>query len=240
MADEASAMGLDPAASSIRLLILAGEPGANIASVRSRLETAWGARVIDHAGMTEIGAWGFECAEAPGGLHVIESEFIAEVVDPATGRLVSEGSLGELVLTNLGRWASPLIRYRTGDQVRVMRGPCACGRWFARCEGGVLGRVDDMLIIRGNNVFPSAVEAVVREFEEVAEFRWTVQESRAMTELYLEIEPSAKAPSAGLADRIASALRDRLHFRPNVSLVAPGSLPRFEMKARRFQRSSAP
>src|SRR5205085_1882285 len=115
------------------------------------LEVAWSARAFDHAGMTEMGAYGYECA-AQCGLHVNESEFIVEVLDPETARPAREG---ELVLTNLGRVGSPVIRYRTGDRVRLAETPCACGRTFRRLEGGILGRLDDMLIVRGVNVFPS-------------------------------------------------------------------------------------
>lgn len=235
MAEAAQQDGVNLAGSTIRLLIVAGEPGGNIPSLRKRLEAAWGARVIDHAGMTEIGPWGFECVESPGGMHVIESEFIAEVVDPVTAQAVGQGELGELVLTNLGRVDNPLIRYRTGDQVRMTTDRCACGRHFARLPGGILGRTDDMLIIRGNNVFPSAVEAILREFDEIVEFRLTVHQQGALTELGIELE--ARTPAApALAERASAAIRDRLHFRPDVKLVAPGTLPRFEMKAARTVR----
>ncbi|MBI4717583.1 MAG: AMP-binding protein [Planctomycetes bacterium] len=236
MAEVAAGDGLDLGRSAVRMLVVAGEPGGNISSVRRRIESTWGARVIDHAGMTEIGPWGFECAEVEGGMHVIESEFIAEVLDPTSGRPLPDGERGELVLTNLGRLGSPLIRYRTGDQVVLSRGRCSCGRWYARVEAGVEGRTDDMLLIRGNNVFPSAIEGIVRRFTEVAEFRLRVSERSSMAELTIEIEPVAGVAaeaSAGLARRIAEAVRDRLHFRPRVETVLPGTLPRFEMKARR-------
>ena len=150
----------------VRSTVHAGEPGAGIPAVRARIEAAWGARAYDHAGMTEMGAYGFECA-AQAGLHVNETEFIAEVVDPVTGQPAEEG---ELVLSNLGRLGSPLLRYRTGDRVRIARTPCACGRTFLRLEGGILGRVDDMLVVRGVNLFPSALEGIVRRFAAVEEF----------------------------------------------------------------------
>ena len=136
---------LDAAKLPVRVTVHAGEPGAGIPAVRARIEAGWGARAFDHAGMTEVGAYGYEC-EAQAGLHVNESEFIAEVIDPVTGAPAAEG---ELVLTNLGRLGSPLIRYRTGDRVRLAPAPCACGRTFQRLEGGILGRLDDMLIVRG-------------------------------------------------------------------------------------------
>lgn len=236
MAEVAAKEGLDLAASPVRMLIVAGEPGGSIPAVRRRIEEAWGARVIDHAGMTELGAWGFECQERPGGMHVIESEFIAEVIDPATEAPVADGAAGELVLTNLGRAGSPLIRYRTGDLVRLARERCACGRWFARVDEGILGRIDDMLIIRGNNVFPSAVEEMLREFPDVVEFRLTPTTRGAMTDLKIEVELAEGADAVGLERRIADRVRDRLNFTPTVQITEPGALPRFEMKARRVKR----
>jgi len=244
MADVAEAEGIRLAQSTVRALIVAGEPGGNVPATRMRIESAWGARVFDHAGMTEVGAWGFESAEAPGGLHILETEFIAEVIDPRTADPVDDGTPGELVLTNLGRWGMPLIRYRTGDRVVLMRGECVGGRWFARLERGIEGRVDDMLFIRGNNVFPSAIEGILREFDEVAEFRLSVLSEQAMSGLGIEIEKARRHEgtearrgdrddASELARRIESTIRDRLHFRPVVSIVPPGTLPRFEMKSRR-------
>jgi phenylacetate-CoA ligase len=239
MAEVAAEQNIDLARSAVRALFVAGEPGGNIPETRSRIESAWGARLFDHSGMTEMGAVSFECAENPGGLHVTESEFIAEVVDPETLKPLPDGSTGELVLTNLGRWGSPLIRYRTGDQVRLTRaddskGRCACGRWFARLEGGILGRIDDMFIVRGNNVFPTAVEAVIRRFPEVAEFRLTVLEGGPLTQVRLEIEPAAGVAPDGLVARVAHSVQESLSFRADVAHVPPGTLPRFEMKAKRF------
>lgn len=234
MAEVAQSEGIALRSSAVRALIVAGEPGGSIPATRRRIESAWGARVFDHCGMTEVGAWGFECSEAPGGLHVIENEFIAEVIDPKTAQLVGDGELGELVLTNLGRLGSPLIRYRSGDQVRLTRQRCACGRWFARAEGGVLGRLDDMLIIRGNNVFPSAVEGILREFDEVVEFTLTVDDSGSMARLDVAIEPARDVETKDIVQRVTAAIRDRLHLAADVELVRPGTLPRFEMKARRL------
>lgn len=234
MAEVASAEKLDLRGSAARALIVAGEPGGSIPATRRRLEESWGARVFDHAGMTEVGAWGFECVESPGAMHVMESEFIAEVVDPKSGATLSEGAVGELVLTNLGRWGSPVLRYRTGDLVRLIHGRCACGRWFARLEGGILGRADDMLLLRGHNVFPSAVEDVVREFGEVAEFRLTVVRRGAMSDLEIAVEVGAGCDGADLGERIRARVRDRLLFSPQVTVVGAGTLPRFEMKAKRL------
>ncbi len=228
--------GVDLGSSKVRSLIVAGEPGGSIPSIRARIEQGFAARVFDHPGMTELGPWGFECEEAPGGLHVMESDFLAEVVDPHSLSPVGDGELGELVLTNFGRVGSPLIRYRTGDQVRMTRGLCACGRSFARIEGGVLGRTDDMLLIRGNNVFPSAIEGIVREFDQITEFRIETVQTDALAELVLSIElsPGGQEDATVVAQRLTRTIRDRLHFKPTVMVVEPGTLPRFEMKAKRF------
>ena len=234
LAEVAAEERIDIAASTVKSLLVAGEPGGAIPNTRSRIESAWNARVFDHAGMTEMGPWGFECLEAPGGQHVMENEFIAEVVDPESGAALPDGQIGELVLTNLGRNAMPLIRYRTGDRVVLQHRRCDCGRSFGWIEGGILGRVDDMLLIRGNNVFPHTIENLLREFPEVAEFRITVRQPGALAELRIDVEPLADAATGNLTERISSAFVDRLHFKATVNLVNPGCLPRFEMKAARW------
>jgi phenylacetate-CoA ligase len=220
--------GVDPAKLAVHATVHAGEPGAGIPSVRARLEAGWGARAFDHAGMTEMGAYGYEC-EAQAGLHVNESEFVAEVIDPATGLPAHEG---ELVLTNLGRLGSPLVRYRTGDRVRLASGPCGCGRTFTRLEGGILGRLDDMLIVRGVNVFPSAIEGIVRRFP-VEEFQIEVFRTGELDEVRVLVE--LDGGPAG-ARHVQEALRVGLGIRLEVAPVGPGSLPRFELKARRVVR----
>ena len=237
LAEVAIEQGIDLRASAVRGLIVAGEPGGHIEPIRRRIEESFDARVFDHAGMTELGPWGFECVENPQAMHVMESEFIAEVLDTKSLQPVPDGEVGELVLTNLGRLGSPLIRYRTGDLVRLNHGQCACGRWFARAEGGILGRVDDMLLIRGNNVFPSVVEGIIREFRAVAEFRLEVTEPGSPSELNISIEPARDANAKELAEAIQRTIRDRLHFTPRVTAVEPGALPRFEMKAKRWVRT---
>ena len=236
MASEAKKAGMDLAKDcAIRITIHAGEPGASIPSTKKLIQESWVARCYDHAGATEVGAFGFECQSQPGGIHVNEGEFIAEVIDPATQQLVEPGAEGELVITNLGRLGSPVIRYRTGDLVQVSRRACPCGRPSILLEGGVLGRADDMVVIRGVNVFPSAIENVMREFPEVEEFRVETCERQAMRELKLIIEPSSNQSSAvGLQERVSSLVRERIGLRPEVELVTPGSLPRFELKAKRF------
>jgi phenylacetate-CoA ligase len=224
--------GLDLAKSPVRVTVHAGEPGAGIPAVRARIEAGFGARAFDHAGMTEMGAYAFECA-AQAGLHVNESEFIAEVIDPGTGAAAEEG---ELVLTNLGRAGSPAIRYRTGDRVRVSREPCECGRTFVRLPGGLLGRVDDMLIVRGVNVFPAAIEGIVRRFAEVDEFLIEVYTRGTMDEVRLLVEVTGVAE---VGRRVQEQLRADLGIRVEVVPVPLRSLPRYELKARRVVRRQA-
>jgi phenylacetate-CoA ligase len=232
MASEARNAGIDLAKeSAIRITVHAGEPGASIPSTKRMIEESWGARCFDHPGATEVGAFGFECQSRS--VHVNEDEFIAEIMDPNTGEAVAEGENGELVITNLGRIGSPVIRYRTGDLVQPSYQPCPCGRPFLLLQGGVLGRVDDMLIVRGVNVFPSAVENVMREFHEIEEFRVEIFEKQAMKEIKLILEPR-ESSVIGLADQVSQRVRERIGLRPHVELVAPGTLPRFELKARRF------
>lgn len=236
MAAEARKAGMDLAKeSAVKITIHAGEPGASIPSTKRMIEESWGATCYDHAGATEVGAFGFECQSQPGGIHVNENEFIVEFIDPVTEQPAEIGTKAELVITNLGRIGSPVIRYRTGDLVQPSLNPCLCGRPFILLEGGVLGRADDMIIIRGINVFPSAIENVMREFPEIEEFRVETFTRHAMRELKLVIEPGSEQSSgAGLQDRVSSLVRERIGLRPEVELVAPGTLPRFELKAKRF------
>ena len=233
---------------SVRLLIVAGEPGGSIPSIRHKIEAGWGARVIDHWGMTEVGPLATECVENPGGLHILETECIAEILDATTGQPfdlkdTTAPIRGELVITNLGRIGSPMIRYRTGDIVEIDRQPCPCGRPLMRLKGGILGRVDDMLTIRGNNVFPTAVEAILREFPEVIEYQFETVTRDSMPHLRIDVETTIGLSNSEseikqftvLAERIAAAIHDRLHFWPEIVAVPPLSLPRSELKSQRMR-----
>jgi phenylacetate-CoA ligase len=220
---------------SVHTLIVAGEAGGSIPTTRSRIESGWGARVLDHHGLTETGPISFECRETPGALHINEGEFICEVIDQTTGEPVLDGQRGELVVTNLGRNDSPVVRYRTGDIVVPQSGPCGCGRTWARLEGGILARADDMINIKGVNVYPSAIESVVRRFPEIVEFRSTASRAGSMWNLSLEVEPAPGTTDiATIPSKLSQQLREALGLTIPVYLVAPEGLPRFEMKARRF------
>lgn len=208
-------------------LILAGEPGGSVAEVRNRIENVWQARVIDHSGATEVGPWGYGDPQGEG-LYVNENDFIAEFLSLETGADAGEGELAELVLTNLGRVGSPVIRYRTGDLVRPSwrrEGP----NRFVFLPGGVLSRADDMMVIRGVNVFPSSIEQILRGFPEVIEYRMTARTSGAMDQLVVEIEDRLNDPN-----RVAQELQLRLGLKVEVRTTPLGSLPRVEGKGKRF------
>ena len=238
LAEVADEEKIDLAAVRVRTILVAGEPGGSIPATRAHIEKLWrGARPVDHHGMTEIGPVSYECPRRPGRLHVIDSSFFAEVIDPQTGLAVGPGDVGELILTNLGRAGSPLLRYRTRDLVqRGPEGRCECGTYNLSLEGGILGRTDDMVVVRGVNVYPSAVEDILRACDGVAEYRVEIRTERSLPELRIQVEPRPGQDTASLEHRLETALRNALSLRVSVSSVAPGDLPRFEMKARRWVR----
>src|SRR6266496_4308398 len=227
LAEVAQEHGIDIRESSVRVTIHAGEPGASIPATCERIEQAWGAKSYDHTGLTEVGAFGFACSQQQG-VHVNESEFIAEILDLHTGQPAKEGQTGELVLTNLGRWGSPAIRYRTGDLVRHGGYSCACGRTFLMLPAGVLGRVDDMLVVRGVNVYPSALANILHRFPEVAEYRIIVTKNGPLDEIMLQVERPSELVTA-----LQEELHLTLHLRIPIEPMELGMLPRFELKARR-------
>ena len=233
LGEVASEAGVDLSRSTLRVSIHAGEPGASIPATRAHIEEIFGVIAYDHTGATEIGPTGFSC-EARDGVHLIEREFVTEI-RAQDGSVTDEGD-GELVLTNLGRWCSPAIRYRTGDRVRAVRGRCSCGRTSVKLEGGILGRLDDMVIMRGVNVFPSALEGIVRRFEDVVEFRIEAFTERGMDALRCTVEPRPGVDAAGLAQAVGEAIHRDVGVRMEMAVAEPGSLPRFELKARRFSR----
>jgi phenylacetate-CoA ligase len=229
LAEVADEIGFDCRTTDVSRIIVAGEPGGSLPAIRNRIESAWEAQVIDHAGATEVGPWGFADAQRKG-LHVAENEFIAEFL-PVRSELpnrASNGELAELVLTTLGRFGCPVIRYRTGDLVRPCR-DSASSSGFVLLDGGVLGRIDDMVIIRGVNVYPSSVEQILRGFPDVAEYRMIAKKHGVMDSLEIQVEDRQHRPG-----RIAAELKVRLGLQVAVSDVPLGSLPRFEGKGQRF------
>jgi phenylacetate-CoA ligase len=214
---------------SVDKLICTGEPGASLPGVRTEMERAWGARCYDHAGLSEVGPFAYPCADS-GGLHLTEDEVIAEIVHPDSGEPVGSGELGELVITALGRVGFPAIRYRTGDIVECNPEGCPAGHLGRWLPGGVLGRSDDMVVIRGMNVFPSAIEQILREFGGVGEFRITFyNDPRAMDEVKVEVELARPADARAIQAR----LRQRLGLRVRIVPIKAGILPAQIVKARR-------
>jgi phenylacetate-CoA ligase len=239
MAQEARQLGIDLAAAPVKRLILSGEPAGSIAATKALIEDQWGAKAADTAGMTELGTiMIFECEHQPGGTHIIEDNYIEEVIDPETGRPMPYGELGERVVTSFGRGFMPVLRYRTRDLVvKVPASRCGCNRTFDLYEGGIQGRVDDMRVVRGTNVYPRAVESIVRDFAEIDEFQihlYTVDGIRDEIEVLVEIpreEVAADALLTELGTRL-SETHEGLRF--GVQQVENGSLPRFELKAKRL------
>ncbi len=237
LAEVAAEEEIDLAASKVRTIIVAGEPGGSVPGVRAHISRLWcGAQVVDHHGMTETGPVSYGCPKRPGVLHVIESSYIAEIIDPSGEQPVARGEIGELVLTNLGRTGSPLLRYRTCDLVQATSSDhCECGSADLALEGGILGRTDDMIVVRGVNVYPGAVDNILRGFEAVGEYRVEVLNHRFLPELRIQVEPAPEhSNDPHLTQRLEAALTNAFSLRIPVSLAAPGSLPRFEMKARRW------
>jgi phenylacetate-CoA ligase len=236
LAEVATEESINLSDSRVRAIIVAGEPGGSIPATRSHIEQVWcGARVVDHHGMTEVGPVTYECPRRPGVLHVMEAAYFPEVIDPDTLEPVGPGGTGELVLTNLGRVGSPILRYRTGDTVRLAQETgCECGSQEMALEGGILGRRDDMVVVRGVNLYPSAVEQVLRSSGGVAEYRVDVYSERSLTEVSIQIEPFAGEDAAALSHRVEAALHYAFGLRIAVSSVPPGTLPRFEAKSKRW------
>ncbi|MBI2954394.1 MAG: phenylacetate--CoA ligase family protein [Chloroflexi bacterium] len=242
LAQYAEGMGIDLVnESKVELLICTAEPGANIPATKRTLENLWGARVGDFVGMTEAGTIvAFECSEQCGAVHIIEDHFYEEVIDPITLKPVEYGQIGERVMTSFGRGMMPVLRFRTGDLVeKVESSYCPCGRTFDLYKGGVLGRTDDMKLIRGTNVYPGAVENIVREYKEISEFQIVLTREGYSDEITVQIEPR---PDVGeerlhyLSYELASDLAEAHEgLRFNVVITDPGTLPKFEHRSARLQ-----
>jgi phenylacetate-CoA ligase len=239
LAEVASEMGRDLRESAVDKVMVGGEPGGSIPATRARIEQAWGAACRDGYGSLEFQPIAWECHVGAGG-HLAEDFAYAEVLDADTLEPVPDGKPGVLVLTHLDKQACPLVRWWTGDVVIRDATPCDCGRTLARLAGGVQGRADDMLVIRGVNVFPSAVEDVIRaqegttgEFQIVIDDDVRDPETTFMTGLKLRVEAAPEAP-ADLGDRLARRIRDELQVRADVHLTRPGELPRTTHKATRI------
>jgi phenylacetate-CoA ligase len=232
-------MDIDPRSLGIKKITCAGEPGASIPATKKRMEEAWGAKVYDHAGATEIGAWGYECDEQPGGLHVNEGLFLVEIEDVDTGEIITEpGKRGKMIITALDRIAQPCVRFDSKDLIEWADFTCACGRTYRIAKGGVVGRADDITKVKGVLLAPSAIEEVVRSFKELSdEFEVIVTKKGDIDDIALKIE--IKTEYEGGKEGILARLKDQLRVNTNLGYkieVHPfGTLPRYDVKAKRFK-----
>ncbi|MEO8285906.1 MAG: AMP-binding protein [Chloroflexota bacterium] len=241
MWQKAHELGIDLAKESkVNKIIASGEPAGSIPAAKRQLEQAWGAKCGDTAGMTELGTiMIFECSHQPGGTHIIEDHYIEEVINPETGEPVGYGELGERVVTSFGRGFVPVVRYRSKDLVmKVPAATCDCGRTWDIYDGGIRGRTDDMKLIRGTNVYPRAVESIVREYMAIDEFQiyiWRKEDRMDEITVKIEIKPDHEKEWPQLRHTLIKDLasaHEGLRF--NLDRVEHGTLPRFELKAKRL------
>jgi phenylacetate-CoA ligase len=240
MAETAGKMGIDPAKDlAIQRITCAGEPGASIPATKKRMEEAWGAKVYDHVGATEIGAWSYECTRQPGGLHVNEAFFLVEIEDLETGEIIdTPGKSGKMIVTALDRQAKPCIRFDSKDVIRWADHGCDCGRTFRLIDGGVVGRADDITKVKGVLLAPTAIEEVVRDIPEVGnDYQVTVSKKGDIDDICLEIElqPGSEAQKDGILNRLKDQLRLKVNLGFRIDVQPFGALPRYEVKARRFK-----
>jgi phenylacetate-CoA ligase len=240
MADTArTKMGLEPSELSINKITCAGEPGASIPSTKKRMENAWGAKVYDHAGATEIGAWSYECQDQPGGIHVNEAFFLVEIEDMQTGEIIEEpGRRGKMIITALDRQAQPCIRFDAKDVIEWDATPCSCGRTFRLIKGGVLGRSDDITKVKGVLLAPAAIEEVVRAIDGLGdEYEVVVDKLGDADRIKLKVElmPGAEVKAKAIETELKDQLRLKTNLAYRLEFYDYGRLPRYEVKARRFK-----
>jgi phenylacetate-CoA ligase len=234
-------MGLEPGRDTrLRIMVIGAEPHTE--ENRRKIEQLFGCKAFNSYGLSEMNGPGvaFEC-ELQTGLHVWEDAFLVEIVDPDTLEPVEEGARGELVMTTLDREGMPLIRYRVRDLTAFIPGSCPCGRTHRRVAR-ITGRSDDMFIIKGCNVFPMQIEAVLMQFPEIGhDYRIILETRNGLDDMLIEVEVNPEWFSGrfgdleGLVRRIVAAVRDEVLVSPKVTLVEHGSLPKSEGKAVRVQ-----
>ena len=239
MADTAKTkLGIDPKSLGIKRITVAGEPGGSIPSTRNRMQEAWGAKVFDHCGATEIGAWGYEC-EHQSGLHVNDALFLVQIEDIDTGELITEpGRRGKMVITNLNRMAQPCIRFDSKDLIEWSKDPCPCGRTFSLLKGGVQGRADDITKVKGVLLSPTAIEEVVRSIPGLGdEYEVTVTKAGDIDDISLKVEllPGQESNTESIRQRLIDQLRLKTNLNYSLSFHGYGMLPRYDVKARRFK-----
>jgi len=239
MGEVAKEEKFDISKSSVTKIITTGEPGGSIAATRARIKKVWpNAEIYDHYGMTEVGPVSYQCPAHAGSLHVIASDYYAEVIDPESGHKVQPGFIGELVLTTMTRLGSPAIRYRTGDYVmRGERGQCQCGTFDLKLEGGILGRYDNMLFVHGVNIYPAAIEEIIRKHPEIEEYRIEFKSRRSMTDMKITIEcDTDTAKPEKVAKALQMDMRTSFNLRVPINIAGHNELPRFDDNAKRWIR----
>jgi phenylacetate-CoA ligase len=236
LAEAARSQNVDPASLGLRIMFFSGEPGAGIPATKKLIQSTFGAICIDSGSMGEITPWMniAEC-EHRTGMHLWQDLVYAEILDPQTWRPVPSGGSGTPVYTHLERNCQPMIRLVSGDVADWTDAPCACGRTYPRLPRGIVGRIDDMIVIRGENVYPSAIEDVLHGFPELgAEFEVLLTRVNHMDELTVRVETAGDVPE-DLAGRVTAELRRTLGVRPGLELCAPQTLSRTDLKSRRVR-----
>ena len=229
--------GIELTGGPIRNIIVGGEPGGSVPEVKARIEEGWGgARLFDHHGMTEVGPVTYSDPDRPELLRAIHETYFIEVLDTNSGEVTALGGVGELVLTTLGRAACPLIRYRTGDLVKPVSAKGEDPRAIA-FDGGILGRADDMVVVRGVNLYPSAIDAVIRSFDGIGEYEVNIDEKDSMVQVAVKVENLSSTRDEELVDQVQKRMRDVFGLRIEVEVAESGTLSAFEMKARRWNVS---
>ncbi|MCK5310852.1 MAG: phenylacetate--CoA ligase family protein [Desulfobacteraceae bacterium] len=238
MADVAkNKLGIDPSKLSIDKITCAGEPGAGIPSTKKRMQNAFGAKVYDHSGATEIGAWSFECSDQPNGMHVNEAMFLVEIEDIETGKIIDEpGKSGKMIVTALDRIAQPCIRFDSKDVIEWDSETCSCGRTFRLIKGGVQGRADDITKVKGVLLSPAAIEEVVRSIDGLGdEFEIIVDKQGDIDRIKLKVELMPDASKEQLEEKLKDQLRLKTNLGYLIEYYDYGQLPRYEVKAKRFK-----
>ncbi len=233
-------LGIDPAKDlCIQKIMGAGEPGASIPTTKKRMQDAWGAKVYDHIGITEVGSWSYECIEQPGGQHANEGFFLVEIEDLETGEIITEpGKDGKMIITALDRVAKPAIRFDSKDVIRWADYGCPCGRTFRLIDGGVVGRADDITKVKGVLLAPTAIEEVVRSIPELGdEYEVVVSKKGDIDAILLKVEilPGKEHDQEAILFRLKDQLRVKTNLGYQIEVHPHGSLPRYEVKAKRFK-----
>jgi len=241
MADTARRkLAIDPAKDlTIRKITVAGEAGGSVPATKKRMEEAWGAKVYDHVGATEIGAWSFEC-RYQSGLHINEALFLVEIEDIDSGEIITEpGRRGKMVITALDRMAQPCIRFDSKDIIQWSPDECECGRTFRLLKGGVIGRADDIIKVKGVLLAPTSIEEVVRSIPELSdEYEVLVTKKGDLDDITLKVEVIPEQPNSNI-ETIRAKLIDQLRIKTNLGYNLEfheyGTLPRYDVKAKRFK-----